>query len=76
MEFHRKMMCTITSLDTGFKGGEVTPLFFIGATLSNAIAPLLQMPFSTLAALGFITIDQLVELAFSTTKHSVRFVLE
>jgi H+/Cl- antiporter ClcA len=51
-----KMTFTIASLGTSFKGGEVTPLFYIGATLGNALAPLLQMPFSTLAALGFVAV--------------------
>jgi H+/Cl- antiporter ClcA len=51
-----KMAFTIASLGTSFKGGEVTPLFYIGATLGNALAPLLQMPFSTLAALGFVAV--------------------
>lgn len=55
-DFIGKTIFTITSLGSGFKGGEVTPLFFIGATLGNAIAPLLQMPFSTLAALGFVAV--------------------
>jgi H+/Cl- antiporter ClcA len=49
-----KTAFTVVSLGTGFKGGEVTPLFFIGATLGNALAPLLQLPFPMLAALGFV----------------------
>lgn len=55
-DFAGKMGFTIISLGTGFKGGEVTPLFYIGATLGNALAPLLQMPFATLAALGFVAV--------------------
>lgn len=55
-DFASKMIFTITSLGTGFKGGEVTPLFYIGATLGNALAPLLHMPFSMLAALGFVAV--------------------
>jgi H+/Cl- antiporter ClcA len=51
-----KMAFTVVSLGTGFKGGEVTPLFYIGATLGNALAPLLHLPFSTLAALGFVAV--------------------
>lgn len=53
-DFLGKMVFTIGSLGSGFKGGEVTPLFYIGATLGNALAPLLQMPFPLLAALGFV----------------------
>ena len=49
-----KTAFTVVSLGTGFKGGEVTPLFYIGATLGNALAPLLQLPFAMLAALGFV----------------------
>ncbi|GGC65478.1 voltage-gated chloride channel family protein [Undibacterium terreum] len=55
-DFFGKAAFTLTSLGTGFKGGEVTPLFYIGATLGNALAPLLQLPFSTLAALGFVAV--------------------
>lgn len=49
-----KTAFTVVSLGAGFKGGEVTPLFFIGATLGNALAPLLALPFPMLAALGFV----------------------
>jgi H+/Cl- antiporter ClcA len=55
-DFVGKLIFTVTSLGTGFKGGEVTPLFYIGATLGNALAPLLQMPYATLAALGFVAV--------------------
>jgi H+/Cl- antiporter ClcA len=34
----------------------VTPLFFIGATLGNALAPLLNAPFALLAAVGFVAV--------------------
>jgi H+/Cl- antiporter ClcA len=49
-----KTAFTVVSLGTGFKGGEVTPLFYIGATLGNALAPVLPLPFPLLAALGFV----------------------
>jgi H+/Cl- antiporter ClcA len=55
-DFLGKMVFTVTSLGTGFKGGEVTPLFYIGATLGNALAPLLQLPFALLAGLGFVAV--------------------
>jgi H+/Cl- antiporter ClcA len=51
-----KFVFTVASLGSGFKGGEVTPLFFIGATLGNALAPLLHMPFSLLAGIGFVAV--------------------
>ena len=51
-----KMGFTAVSIASGFKGGEVTPLLFIGATLGNALAPLLHLPFSMLAALGYVAV--------------------
>jgi H+/Cl- antiporter ClcA len=51
-----KFVFTVGSLGTGFKGGEVTPLFYIGATLGNVMAPLLQLPFPLLAAIGFVAV--------------------
>ena len=55
-DFLGKALFTIASLGTGFKGGEVTPLFYIGATLGNALAPLLDVPFALLAAVGFVAV--------------------
>ncbi len=55
-DFLGKMAFTIASLGSGFKGGEVTPLFYIGATLGNALAPLLDAPFALLAAVGFVAV--------------------
>lgn len=55
-DFLGKLVFTVGSLGSGFKGGEVTPLFYIGATLGNALAPLLQLPFSMLAGLGFVAV--------------------
>lgn len=51
-----KLVFTVASLGAGFKGGEVTPLFFMGATLGNALAPLLQLPFPLLAGVGFVAV--------------------
>jgi H+/Cl- antiporter ClcA len=55
-DFLGKLAFTVVSLGTGFKGGEVTPLFYIGATFGNALAPLLHLPFSMLAGLGFVAV--------------------
>jgi H+/Cl- antiporter ClcA len=55
-DFAGKMAFTVASLGSGFKGGEVTPLFYIGATLGNALAPLLHLPFPLLAAVGFVAV--------------------
>ena len=53
-DFAAKAVFTALSLGTGFKGGEVTPLFYIGATLGNTLALLVHQPFAWLAALGFV----------------------
>jgi H+/Cl- antiporter ClcA len=51
-----KLIYTAITLGTGFKGGEVTPLFYIGSTLGNTLADLLNAPVSLFAALGFIAV--------------------
>lgn len=51
-----KILFTAVTLGTGFKGGEVTPLFFIGATLGNTLAILLGVPVDLFAGLGFIAV--------------------
>jgi H+/Cl- antiporter ClcA len=51
-----KTIYTTITLSTGFKGGEVTPLFYIGATLGNTLSGLLNAPVSLFAALGFIAV--------------------
>ncbi|MEX1827318.1 voltage-gated chloride channel family protein [Luteibacter sp. CQ10] len=55
-DFAGKFVYTVASLGSGFKGGEVTPLFYIGATLGNALAPLLHLPVPMLAGLGFVAV--------------------
>lgn len=51
-----KTVYTTVTLGTGFKGGEVTPLFYIGATLGNTLADILNAPVDLFAALGFIAV--------------------
>jgi H+/Cl- antiporter ClcA len=51
-----KTIYTTVTLGTGFKGGEVTPLFYIGATLGNTLSELLNAPVGLFAALGFIAV--------------------
>jgi H+/Cl- antiporter ClcA len=51
-----KTIYTTTTLATGFKGGEVTPLFYIGATLGNTLSVIMDAPVSLFAALGFIAV--------------------
>lgn len=51
-----KIIYTTITLGTGYKGGEVTPLFYIGATLGNTLSQLLDAPVGLFAALGFIAV--------------------
>ncbi len=51
-----KIVFTVLTLGTGFKGGEVTPLFFIGAGLGNALSVPLHAPTDLMAGLGFVAI--------------------
>lgn len=51
-----KILFTAITLGMGFKGGEVTPLFFIGAALGNTIALLIGAPVDLMAGLGFIAV--------------------
>lgn len=51
-----KLLLTAITLSTGFKGGEVTPLFFIGATLGNTLAMIGGAPVDLFAGLGFIAV--------------------
>jgi H+/Cl- antiporter ClcA len=51
-----KLLFTAVTLGSGFKGGEVTPLFFIGATLGNVLAAPLGAPVDLFAGLGFIAV--------------------
>ncbi len=51
-----KLLFTAITLSAGFKGGEVTPLFFIGAALGNTIAQVCGAPVDLFAALGFVAV--------------------
>lgn len=55
-DFAIKLLLTTFTLGAGFKGGEVTPLFFIGATLGNALAFFVPIPLALLAAMGFVAV--------------------
>ena len=55
-DFILKLLLTILSISVGFKGGEVTPLFFIGATLGSMLSMYIPLPISFLAGLGMITV--------------------
>jgi H+/Cl- antiporter ClcA len=54
--FLLKIALTVITLSSGFKGGEVTPLFFIGATLGNALAYFIPLPLALLAGTGFVAV--------------------
>lgn len=56
LEFLKKMVLTAFTLAAGFKGGEVTPLFFIGATLGNLLHYFVPFSISALAAFGFVSV--------------------
>lgn len=55
-DFAFKMIFTIVTLSAGFKGGEVTPLFFIGAALGSALSLFIPLPFGLLAGMGFVAV--------------------
>lgn len=55
LDFILKALLTIMTLSLGFKGGEVTPLFFMGATLSNWSAGVLNFRnYSLSSSLGMV----------------------
>lgn len=54
--FFWKIIFTAITMGTGFRGGEVIPLFFIGATLGNTLSGLLNLPTSFLVAIGMIAV--------------------
>lgn len=56
MSWWWKILFTAITLSSGFKGGEVTPLFFIGATLGNTMAGVTGAPADLFAALGFVAV--------------------
>lgn len=47
-----KLAFTVTTVASGFRGGEVTPLFFIGATAGHAMGTACGVPPSWMAAAG------------------------
>ena len=55
-DFLLKIVFTGFTLGAGFKGGEVTPLFFIGATLGSALSIYVPLPIALLAGMGFVAV--------------------
>jgi H+/Cl- antiporter ClcA len=55
-DFALKILLTSLTLSAGFKGGEVTPLFFIGAALGNILIWFIPFPMALLAGMGFVAV--------------------
>ena len=55
-DFFLKILFTGFTLGAGFKGGEVTPLFFVGATLGSALSLIIPLPIALLAGMGFVAV--------------------
>ncbi|MEO8238243.1 MAG: voltage-gated chloride channel family protein [Flavobacterium sp.] len=55
-DFLFKILFTGFTLGAGFKGGEVTPLFFVGAALGSALSVVIPMPIALLAGMGFVAV--------------------
>lgn len=51
-----KLLLTVITLAAGYQGGEVTPLFAIGATLGVALAGVFGLPVMLIAALGYAAV--------------------
>lgn len=51
-----KFALTIITIAVGFKGGEVTPLFAIGATLGVFLSSIIGIPLPLAAALGYAAV--------------------
>lgn len=56
LAFAAKLVFTSVTLAAGFLGGEVTPLFFVGATLGSVLARVLGLPIELGAAVGLATV--------------------
>lgn len=55
-DFALKILFTAVTLGAAFKGGEVTPLFFIGATLGSFLSYFIPLPTALLAGMGFVAV--------------------
>lgn len=52
--FALKLLFTAVTIGTGFLGGEVTPLFVIGATLGASVGELTGLPIGIAASIGMV----------------------
>ncbi|MBQ6845750.1 MAG: chloride channel protein, partial [Oscillospiraceae bacterium] len=55
-DFALKIVFTAITVAAGFKGGEIVPTFFIGATFGCVVAPLLGIDPGFGAAIGFVAL--------------------
>ena len=55
-DFLCKALLTAVTLASGYKGGEVVPSFYIGATFGCAVGPLLGLPAGFSAAVGLVAV--------------------
>ena len=55
-DFVLKMLFTVITIGFGYKGGEIIPTFFIGATMGATLAPALGLSASFGAAIGLIAL--------------------
>ena len=80
-----KLIFTILTLSIGFQGGEVTPLFAIGATLGYVLGTCMGLPPAITAALGYAAVfgsatntlvaPVLIGLEVFGTQNALTFVL-
>lgn len=54
--FLLKMIFTAVTLGGGFKGGEIVPTLFVGATLGSFLAPIFGLPTGICAACGMVAV--------------------
>ena len=54
--FLLKLLFTAITLSVGYKGGEVVPSFFVGATFGCVVGPLLGIPAGAAAAIGMVAV--------------------
>ena len=54
--FLLKLLFTAVTLSAGFKGGEVVPSFFVGATFGAVVGPILGLPAGFAAAVGLVSV--------------------
>ncbi len=55
-DFLIKILFTGFTLGAGFKGGEVTPLFYVGATFGSVLSIYIPLPIALLAGMGFVAV--------------------